>query len=174
MNDNLVEYGGFWIRFVAHIIDQIVLGIINSFLFIPLFLIFGLSFFPFNEFGDFNDFSTVSIPVQYYEDDQTTVAFFMLIVGIIILSLVSTIIQWLYYAIMEASSKQGTLGKMAVGIKVTDLDGNRITFGRATGRYFAKILSGLILMIGYIMAAFTDKKQALHDMLANTLVIKSN
>jgi uncharacterized RDD family membrane protein YckC len=83
-----------------------------------------------------------------------------------------TVAQWLYFALMESSSKQATLGKMALGIKVTDLNGNRIGFGKATGRYFAKILSALILGIGFLMAAFTAKKQALHDMLAGTLVVK--
>lgn len=82
-----------------------------------------------------------------------------------------TIAQWLYFALMESSSKQATLGKMALGIRVTDLNGARIGFGRATGRYFAKILSGLILGIGFLMAAFTEKKQALHDILAGTLVV---
>ncbi|PJJ95758.1 hypothetical protein CO615_03400 [Lysobacteraceae bacterium NML75-0749] len=81
------------------------------------------------------------------------------------------IVGWLYFALMESSPYQGTVGKIALGIKVTDLDGNRIGFGRATGRHFSKILSGLILCVGYIMAAFTDKKQGLHDMLANTLVV---
>ena len=80
--------------------------------------------------------------------------------------------QWLYFALMESSSKQATLGKMALGIRVTDVNGNRIGFGRATGRHFAKILSGLILGIGFLMAAFTEKKQALHDMIAGTLVVK--
>lgn len=79
---------------------------------------------------------------------------------------------WFYYAIMESSPKQATLGKMAMEIYVADLDGNRITFAKATGRYFAKILSGLVLLVGYIMAAFTDKKQALHDKLAGTLVLQ--
>ena len=78
---------------------------------------------------------------------------------------------WLYFALMESSEKQATLGKMALGIVVTDMEGKRISFGRATGRYFGKILSGLILAIGYLMIAFTDKKQGLHDMLANTLVV---
>ena len=81
-------------------------------------------------------------------------------------------INWLYYAIMESSSQQATVGKMAIGIKVTDIGGNRISFVRATGRYFAKIISTLILFIGYIMIAFTEKKQGLHDMIAGTLVIK--
>jgi uncharacterized RDD family membrane protein YckC len=72
---------------------------------------------------------------------------------------------------MESSVKQATLGKLAIGIIVTDLQGSRITFGRATGRYFGKILSSLILSIGYIMAGFTEKKQALHDMIAGCLVV---
>jgi uncharacterized RDD family membrane protein YckC len=72
---------------------------------------------------------------------------------------------------MESSSKQATLGKLALGIVVTDLNGNRISFGRATGRYFGKIVSGMIFAIGYIMAGFTEKKQALHDMIASCLVV---
>jgi len=79
--------------------------------------------------------------------------------------------QWLYYALMESSSRQGTLGKMALRIIVTDLDGKRISFGKASGRYFGKIISGIILYIGFIMIAFTEKKQGLHDMLASTLVV---
>jgi len=81
------------------------------------------------------------------------------------------IVNWLYGAVMESSSGQATLGKMALGIIVTDYEGKRISFGRATGRLFAKIISGLILLIGYIMAGFTGKKQALHDMIAKTLVV---
>ena len=73
---------------------------------------------------------------------------------------------------LESSANQATVGKMALGIQVTDLQGNRISFGRALGRTLAKILSGLILLIGYIMAAFTEKKQGLHDMIAGTLVVK--
>ena len=78
---------------------------------------------------------------------------------------------WLYNSIMDSSSKQGTLGKMALGIKVTDLNGNRIGFGKATGRYFGKILSVITLCIGYMMAGFTEKKQGLHDMMAGCLVV---
>ena len=81
------------------------------------------------------------------------------------------IIGWLYFALMESSEKQATLGKMAVKIKVTDMSGNRISFGKATGRYFGKIISGLILGIGYFMAGFTPQKQALHDKMANCLVL---
>ncbi|WP_010250113.1 RDD family protein [Acetivibrio cellulolyticus] len=77
-----------------------------------------------------------------------------------------------YFILMESSSMQGTVGKMAIGIKVTDLDGNRISTGKAIVRYIGKIISGIILFIGYIMAAFTANKQALHDMIASTLVVE--
>lgn len=79
--------------------------------------------------------------------------------------------SWLYFAFMESSSNQATLGKMALGIKVVDSRGNRISFARATGRHFGKILSGLVLCIGYIIAGFTARKQALHDLMADCLVI---
>ncbi|MGJ3242827.1 MAG: RDD family protein [Opitutales bacterium] len=80
-------------------------------------------------------------------------------------------IQWLYFAIQEAGTKQATWGKRICGIIVTDLNGNRISFWRATGRYFSKILSGLIFLIGYLMILFTQKKQGLHDIIAGTLVL---
>uniref|UniRef100_UPI00314502C5 RDD family protein n=1 Tax=Peribacillus sp. TH14 TaxID=2798481 RepID=UPI00314502C5 len=67
---------------------------------------------------------------------------------------------------------KATVGKILLNIKVTDLNGGRIGFGRATGRYFATIISGMIFYIGYIMAGFTSKKQALHDMIAGTVVVK--
>jgi uncharacterized RDD family membrane protein YckC len=79
---------------------------------------------------------------------------------------------WVYCALMESSYRQATLGKMALGIMVTDLDGERISFGRATGRHFSKMISFFILFIGFIMAGFTQKKQALHDLIADCLVIK--
>jgi uncharacterized RDD family membrane protein YckC len=83
----------------------------------------------------------------------------------------SGLFSWIYYALMESSDMQATLGKLAVGLKVCDEDGRRISFMKATGRYFAKILSALILFIGFIMVAFDEKKQGLHDKLARTLVI---
>jgi uncharacterized RDD family membrane protein YckC len=78
--------------------------------------------------------------------------------------------SWLYEAFMESSSYQATLGKMICGLKVTDIYGNRISFERATGRHFAKWLSGMVLGIGYIMVGFTERKQGLHDLVAGTLV----
>ena len=80
-------------------------------------------------------------------------------------------IAWIYFATME-STKGATLGKMALGLIVVDERGEPIGFGRATGRHFGKLLSQLIIYIGYIMAGFTEKKQALHDMMAGCLVIK--
>jgi uncharacterized RDD family membrane protein YckC len=86
--------------------------------------------------------------------------------------LLGIVLRWLYFALFEASDLQATPGKLACGLKVTDLNGNRISFARASGRYWGKILSGCILLIGYIMAAFTERKQALHDIMAGTLVLK--
>jgi uncharacterized RDD family membrane protein YckC len=77
---------------------------------------------------------------------------------------------WLYFALQESSERQATIGKRALNIYVTDLQGRRISFGQATGRHFSKIISYLILCIGYMMAGFTEKKQGLHDMIAGTLV----
>jgi uncharacterized RDD family membrane protein YckC/Tfp pilus assembly major pilin PilA len=78
---------------------------------------------------------------------------------------------WLYSAGMESSGYQGTLGKLALGIKVTDMQGNRIGFWRSTGRQAAKILSSLFFCIGYVMAGFTARRQALHDLIARCLVV---
>ena len=82
------------------------------------------------------------------------------------------LVPWLYYAFMESSSMQATLGKSALGIQVTNLVGEPLTFGRATGRFFGKILSGLTLSIGFAMAGFTERRQALHDKVADTLVVR--
>jgi uncharacterized RDD family membrane protein YckC len=87
---------------------------------------------------------------------------------------VGLILPWLYFAAMESSSRQATLGKMALGIVVTDAHGRRISFVRATGRHFGKIVSGLILDIGYLMIAFTQRKQGLHDIMAECLVVLKN
>lgn len=83
------------------------------------------------------------------------------------------ILGWLYYSLCESQSWQATLGKKMVSIKVVDLHGDRITFARASARYAAKFLSSVIFGIGYLMAGFTSRKQALHDLVAETLVIKN-
>jgi uncharacterized RDD family membrane protein YckC len=87
--------------------------------------------------------------------------------------LVSLALPWIYEAYMLSSPKQATLGKMALGLIATDTKGRRLTFARATGRHFAKYLSAMILGIGFIMVAFTAKKQGLHDLLADTLVVET-
>ena len=78
---------------------------------------------------------------------------------------------WLYYSIFESSTIQGTPGKMAVRIKVTDLEGQKVGFGKATGRFFGKIISLFVLLIGFIMVAFNQKKQGLHDKMSGCLVV---
>jgi uncharacterized RDD family membrane protein YckC len=85
--------------------------------------------------------------------------------------LLSFVVPWLYEAFMLSSEWQATVGKRAMSIAVTGLDGGRISFARATGRHFAKWISICTLGIGFIMVAFTAKKQALHDLIAETLVV---
>ncbi len=106
--------------------------------------------------------------------DHPDPVFPIAIMGLIFFVVIAGIIaSWIYYAYTESSANQGTLGKMALGLIVTDAQGRRITFGRATGRYFAKMITSLIpLGIGYAMAGFTEKKQALHDMIVGTLVLR--
>jgi uncharacterized RDD family membrane protein YckC len=87
--------------------------------------------------------------------------------------LISLVGDWLYFSLMESSASQGTVGKIVCGLRVTDTQGRRISFGRATGRYFAKILSALILLIGYLMVGWTRQKRGLHDFIAGTLVVRS-
>jgi len=80
-------------------------------------------------------------------------------------------VAWFYSAPMESSRIQATLGKMALGIRVTDLEGQRLSFDKATGRFFGEIVSALIAGVGYIVAAFTQYRQTLHDKMAGTLVL---
>lgn len=87
---------------------------------------------------------------------------------------ISLILGVLYFGFMESSERQATLGKMAVGIEVGDEHGNRISFANAIGRYLAKIPSALILLIGFMMAGWDDRKQALHDKIAGTFVFYKN
>ena len=106
----------------------------------------------------------IGVIVGIATDSDTTILISSNVFGVVI--------GWLYYAIMESTSNQATLGKMALSIIVTDSAGNRISFARATGRNFAKYISTVILLIGYFMIAFTEKKQGLHDIIADTLVVQ--
>ena len=90
------------------------------------------------------------------------------------LNLIMIIVRWLYFAIQESSEKQATVGKRAMGIVIGDKDGNRISFARATGRHFAKILSVITCYIGFLIIFFTEKKQGLHDLVASTYAYEKN
>ncbi len=142
---NSHDYAGFWLRFAALIIDSIIFYIIM----IVASLVFG--------FKLIHTDPQEAAAISSYE---LTIRAVMGIIGL------------LYFVLMESSSWQATLGKRAVNIKVTDLEGNRIGFGRSLARYLSKFISALTLIIGFIMAGFTPKKQALHDMIAGTLVVK--
>jgi uncharacterized RDD family membrane protein YckC len=140
-------YGGFWRRVVAYLID----GILLSIGFRIVGSLVGIAMYPVDPAKfDFDEFAAQVDGIQ----------------------LVLLAASWLYFALMESSPRGATVGKMAVGLRVVDLQGNRLTFGRATGRFFAKFISAVILMLGYLMVAFDDRKRGLHDMIAATLVVK--
>ena len=130
-----MEYAGFWRRFAAYIIDNILISIV---------------------------FWIAVLVLGAVADDA----------GVVIGYLLGIVGTFVYFAYMESSESQATVGKIALGIQVTDVNGSRISFGKALGRTAAKILSALILYIGFIMAAFTQRKQGLHDLIAGTLVVK--
>ena len=140
------EYAGFWQRFVAALIDGLIMYVVQMI----VFSVFGVSMMK----ADPNllaDGLPASLVIAY---------------------VISLGLQVAYYAYLESSEKQATFGKQAMGLVVTDMNGGRITMLNAAGRFFSKIISGVILFIGYLMQPFTEKKQALHDMIAGTLVYK--
>lgn len=139
-----VGYATFWRRFGAWFIDAFLMGILGG---IVGAMIGALLVRP----GDNTSALTAQILAQ----------------------VLSMAISWAYFAGMESSASQATVGKQALGIKVTDLYGRRITFGRATGRFFGKIVSNITFGIGYLMIIWTEKKQALHDQMASTLVLRT-
>ena len=142
-----MHYAGFWPRFAAHFIDTVVVGI-GSFV---IGVVINLALL------------ALDIGLGLFALREVALFFVNFIVGLIL--------GCVYSAAMESSPTQGTLGKMALSIQVTDLGGNRISFAQGTGRYFGKIVSGLILCIGFLMVIFTEKKQGLHDKMAGCLVI---
>jgi len=141
-------YGGFWLRVVAYILDAILLNIAFGI----LAAIIGVNLIP-------ADPAKID-PAQFISSMGS-------------LQLVALVVSWLYFALLESSARGATVGKMVLGLRVVDGQGNRISFLRATGRFFAKILSGMILFIGFLMVAFTERKRGLHDMIADTLVVKT-
>uniref|UniRef100_A0A7C3IDC6 RDD family protein n=1 Tax=Gracilinema caldarium TaxID=215591 RepID=A0A7C3IDC6_9SPIR len=147
--DTEVLYAGFWRRFGAFIIDTLllylVMGLVSA-------IFFGI--------------------VRGTADGTTNRGRNSTLLIMNILTIVFFGMLWLYYAIMESSSSQATLGKKLFHIKVTNTQGNRLSFGKATARFWLKALSFIILGIGFIITAFTGKKQALHDLIAGTLVVQ--
>ena len=148
-----VRYAGFWLRSFALLIDAVILAVVGGLIGAMYGAIYG---------------AYLSSHASSAQIAELVAARFLPI------QIISTVVGWLYMALFESSDRQATPGKMALGIEVCDLDGNRIGFWHATGRYLGKIVSGLILLIGYFMAGFTEKKQALHDIMAGCLVVREN
>ncbi|MFO7955059.1 RDD family protein [Thioalkalivibrio sp.] len=142
--DDRGAYGGFWVRVGAYLLDALIIGVPQV---LAQIVISPETMVP-RDPGD---------PMPATE---------------VTWILVNVVVGWLYWAGMHSSQYQATLGKRVLGLRVVDYDGERISFMRATGRHFATILSGMILMIGYIMVAFTRRRQALHDLIAQTLVVR--
>src|ERR1051325_3139389 len=152
-----VEYGGFWLRFLAYLIDGAVITIGAFVIAIPMVFLTGLG----------------TLLSQIHPQEDLNDAGFWLIMGVIFLfATVSLVVTWLYHALMESSEWQATVGKKALDLVVTDMAGRRVSFWRATGRHFAKIVSNMIYPFGHIMAGFAAQKQALHDMIAGCLILR--
>ena len=146
-------YGGFWIRLAAHLIDHVVLGA----LFVPAFFIF---LFP----------AIIAAHEQgAFERDVPPPE---LIWSVAVFACLAIGARMLYEILLTSSSWKGTVGKKLLRLKVTDDFGNRISLGRSTGRFFAKILSYMASYIGFIMIAFMDRKRGLHDVIAKTQVVR--
>jgi uncharacterized RDD family membrane protein YckC len=151
------RFGGFWIRFVAYLLDGIILavvaGIFSAFLF-PTFMSRGLV--------------RNSNPTP-----DEALAMILPMMGMMGAMVLLNMMVGCSYETFFIARLGATPGKMALGLKVIRPDGGPITAGRAAGRYFAKMISSMILMIGYIIAGFDSEKRALHDMICDTRVIKS-
>lgn len=147
-------YAGFWKRVLSHIIDSLILGFVFS--------IIGWILIVIHAVGD-GGLSTATV-ITAVETPISTAR-------MVVQNLLNLGVVWLYYAIMESSKCRATVGKLALGIIVVDEFNQKLSFGRASARYWSKLLSVIILFIGFIMTAFTAKKQALHDLIAGTYVI---
>ena len=152
-------FAGFWLRFVAALIDGVILAFALGLLLLPVLFLTGF-------IGSLEAF----IHSAGRPDPAALLSFISMV---LLFAAVAIVVRWLYFAYLESGEKQATWGKQVLGLYVTDLRGNPITFGRASGRFFGKFVTNLIpLAIGYIMAGFTERKQALHDMIASCLVLR--
>jgi len=152
------RFGGFWVRLVAFIIDVIILKV---FLMLIIWIFFG------------NAASEHLAYFNYYGMHPSSEEVHRLVGLGAPLGLISLGSWWLYFTLLESSSLQATLGKSVFGLKVVDDQGQRIGWGKANARYWSKILSTIILYIGFFMIGWTQRKQGLHDKIAETYVIKS-
>jgi uncharacterized RDD family membrane protein YckC len=148
-----VAYAGFLLRALAFVIDSLVVAI-------PASLVIGIVV------------AALGIELPPPESMQIGKMPDMPTGTFLTLEAAFLLVHWVYFATMESSHWQGTLGKRALKIGVTDSQGRRVTFGRASARFFGKLASGLTFFLGYAMAAFTARKQALHDIIADCLVVK--
>lgn len=154
-----VRYGGFWLRWVAVIIDGIILAI-------PMFILQAILFGAMAK-------SLAGITPNPGATPAEVFGALAPMFGMMGLSWFISIVLGCTYETFFIVMFAATPGKMAVGVKVLRPDGSKLQTGRAVGRYFAKMLSTMILCIGYIMAAFDAQKRALHDMICDTRVIQS-
>jgi len=161
MENKTETYGGFWIRFVAYILDYIVIGMIESLLVLPLLIVMGLQVTFWDQLADLEKGDTDMIIATLISAGS----------GVYLSILMLT---WLYFAIFQSGPRQATPGKMILGLIVVDANGARLSFARASLRYFSKYISSAVLMMGYIIAGISPRKQALHDMIANTYVLKKS
>ncbi|MDO5764330.1 MAG: RDD family protein, partial [Elusimicrobiales bacterium] len=152
----IYPYAGFWRRAVALLIDSLIIGIVSSVLYI---LCLGIPVF--------------KLALQQPQS-QDPKAFLALFGSMLLFQVAAFVFFWLYFALQESGKAQATLGKKAMGIKVVGADGGRISFWRATGRTFGKMVSNMTLYFGYYMAGFTAKRQALHDLMATTYVVRED
>jgi len=146
-------YGGFWRRFWSYLIDRFVLGVA----FTPVGI---LVFAP----------MVATESVDWTASDLPAEALGAFLGAVLTVAFLALLGSWLYYALLQSSSRQATLGQLALGIRITDLEGRRVSFARASGRYFAALLTGLTFGIGYLIMFLTTRKQSLHDLIAGTLV----
>jgi uncharacterized RDD family membrane protein YckC len=157
-------YAGLGRRIIAFIIDIILILIFDLVVGSALGLLRGVQNLYF--------YAYQHAPVESLTPEGTMVALVSSIVAAYGILLIG--IPWLYYAGFESSRSQATPGKVLMHAQVTDLDGNRVSFARATLRFFFKFISLLIIFIGFIMIGLTKKKQGLHDKIAGCLVLLQN
>jgi uncharacterized RDD family membrane protein YckC len=154
-----VAYAGFWLRVLAYLMDAAILAVFAIPIVVGAAMAMGLGGMLARIPRDGDPFLNGPPPI-----------FLLFIWFCVLLGVCGT---WLYYALLESSEWQGTAGKKALGLIVTDMEGRRVTFARSSGRHFGKIVTSFIpLGIGYAMAGFTQKRQALHDILASCLVLR--